>query len=470
MSMPFSSLIREYQSKLGTILRISDVFLLFGILWCAVHIRGIVFDTNYWLVGVLGCFVFGLIGSIRNLYRFWRGMTLLNELVKLLTVWSFTCAILLMIGFSMKQTTVFSRIVIGLWFAMVPLALIIWRMLFRYSLRLIRKRGYAIKRVAIAGTGTLGMEIAKVVRNEPTYGFKVVGFYDDMKPGEEYPPETQLVPVLGTLEDLITAAEQTIIDCVYITLPMGEEDRIRELVKRLSDTVVSVYIVPDFFVFNLIQARWMSISGIPAVSIFDSPFSGLESWTKRIEDIVVASLILIMCAIPMAVIAMVIKLTSEGPVLFKQRRYGVNGREVWIWKFRTMTVCEDGNHILQAKKDDPRVTPIGRFLRRISLDELPQFFNVLQGRMSVVGPRPHAVAHNEYYRKLIHGYMQRHKVRPGITGWAQVNGWRGETDTLEKMEKRVQYDMQYLRNWSVWFDLKVIFLTIFKGFTGKEAY
>jgi putative colanic acid biosynthesis UDP-glucose lipid carrier transferase len=209
---------------------------------------------------------------------------------------------------------------------------------------------------------------------------------------------------------------------------------------------------------------------MPVVSIFESPFYGLDGWVKRAEDIILGSMILLLISPLMLVIAFAIKFTSSGPILFRQRRYGLNGAVVQVWKFRSMTVCEDGEHIPQAKKMDMRITPLGAFLRRTSLDELPQFFNVLQGRMSIVGPRPHAVAHNEQYRKLIRGYMLRHKVKPGITGWAQVNGWRGETETLDKMQKRIECDMEYIQNWSLGLDIKIIILTVFKGFTGKSAF
>ena len=211
-----------------------------------------------------------------------------------------------------------------------------------------------------------------------------------------------------------------------------------------------------------------SLVSIPAPSLHETPFYGVDGWVKRLEDLLMASLILLL--IPMLIIAAAVKLTSPGPVLFKQRRYGLNGSVVEVWKFRSMTVTEDGDRVIQAQKNDARITPLGAFLRRTSLDELPQFFNVLQGTMSVVGPRPHAVAHNEQYRGLIRGYMLRHKVKPGITGWAQISGWRGETETLDKMAMRVKHDLDYVKNWSLWLDLKIIFLTVFKGFVNKSAY
>jgi putative colanic acid biosynthesis UDP-glucose lipid carrier transferase len=252
---------------------------------------------------------------------------------------------------------------------------------------------------------------------------------------------------------------------------MRAEDRIRrDLLERLSDTTVSVYIVPDFFVFELLQARWTDIGGLPAVSVVDHPFYGVDGVLKRAADFTLSLLLLTLLALPLAIIAALVKLTSPGPVFFRQRRYGLRGEEVRVWKFRSMKVCEDGAKVAQATRDDPRITPVGDFLRKTSLDELPQLFNVLCGNMSLVGPRPHATAHNEQYRKLIPGYMLRHKVKPGITGLAQVNGFRGETDTLEKMQKRVQYDRLYIRDWSLWLDFKILMKTVLVVFSRQNAY
>ena len=251
---------------------------------------------------------------------------------------------------------------------------------------------------------------------------------------------------------------------------MSAEKRIKHIAEMLADSTASVYIVPDIFTFNLLNSRWVDFQGITAISIYETPFAGLTSIVKRIEDIVLSFLILILITVPMLFIALGIKLTSSGPILFKQARYGIDGEKIKVWKFRSMTVTEDGDNVKQATQGDSRITPFGGFLRRTSLDELPQFFNSLGGSMSIVGPRPHAVAHNEEYRKQIQGYMLRHKVKPGITGLAQINGFRGETDTLDKMAGRVRYDLRYIQTWSLSLDLKIIFLTIFKGFKHKNAY
>jgi putative colanic acid biosynthesis UDP-glucose lipid carrier transferase len=241
-----------------------------------------------------------------------------------------------------------------------------------------------------------------------------------------------------------------------------------ELMNALRDTTASVYFVPDAFAFDVIQARLVEINGMPALSVCDTPFHGLDAILKRTTDLVLAGIGLLLVSPVMVVVGIAVKITSRGPMLFRQRRYGLNGEEIIVYKFRSMTAAEDGHQVTQATRFDPRVTPVGRFIRRTSLDELPQLFNVLQGRMSLVGPRPHAVAHNEMYRKLISGYMIRHKVRPGITGLAQVNGLRGETETLDKMSERVRYDLEYLRHWSPWLDVIILFKTVAMAIRGSQ--
>jgi putative colanic acid biosynthesis UDP-glucose lipid carrier transferase len=251
---------------------------------------------------------------------------------------------------------------------------------------------------------------------------------------------------------------------------MRAEDRIRFLLDQLSDSTVSVYIVPDFFVFELLHSRWTQMGGLPAVSVFENPLYGVDGMVKRIADLAIAFVALIAGAIPMLLIALAVKLSSPGPVFFRQRRYGLDGQEILVWKFRSMRTCDNGPVVKQASKGDPRVTRVGGILRKTSLDELPQLFNVIDGTMSLVGPRPHANAHNEQYRSLIRGYMLRHKVKPGITGLAQVNGCRGETETVDKMERRIEWDHNYIRHWSIWLDLKIMVKTLLVVWKQEEAY
>jgi putative colanic acid biosynthesis UDP-glucose lipid carrier transferase len=275
---------------------------------------------------------------------------------------------------------------------------------------------------------------------------------------------------LGAMSDIFGAVQRKQIDAIFVALPMRQVQRVMDLVQELRNTTVSIYYLPDLCALDLLQARMGELLGMPVVSMCETPFYGYGGLVKRITDVAFALGILVVAAPLMAAIAVAIKLTSPGPVLFKQRRYGLDGKEILVYKFRTMTVLEDGRYVPQATRTDSRVTRVGRFLRRYSLDELPQLFNVLQGTMSLVGPRPHAVAHNEEYRQLIKGYMVRHKAPPGITGLAQINGCRGETTRVEDMQARVNYDLEYLRRWSPLLDLKILALTAVRVLRDEKAY
>jgi putative colanic acid biosynthesis UDP-glucose lipid carrier transferase len=275
----------------------------------------------------------------------------------------------------------------------------------------------------------------------------------------------------GRLADLAAFVKANRVDAIYVALPMASQPRILKLLDELRDTTASIYFVPDIFLYDLIQARMDDVNGIPVVAVCESPFYGVNGMVKRLEDVVLSLLILTLISPVLLAIAIAVKVSSPGPIIFRQRRYGLDGQDIVVYKFRSMRVMEDGCDVPQARREDPRITPIGAFLRRTSLDELPQFINVLQGRMSIVGPRPHAVAHNETFRKLIKGYMVRHKVKPGITGLAQVMGARGETATLDKMQARIEYDLEYLRNWSLRLDLQIILRTTLIVLRGdKNAY
>jgi putative colanic acid biosynthesis UDP-glucose lipid carrier transferase len=325
----------------------------------------------------------------------------------------------------------------------------------------------AQRAAVIAGACQVGCTLAERLRGNPLLGVRVAGFFDDR--GPERTGEAA-AGTLGTLDQLATYVKLHRVDQIYITLPMASQPRIVRLLDQLHDTTASIYFVPDIFLFDLIQARIDTIDGMPVVSVCETPFRGLNGLVKRVSDIILALLICALTLPLMIAIAVGVKLSSPGPVIFRQRRYGLDGREIIVYKFRSMTVTEDGDIIRQVTRADARVTRFGAWLRRFSLDELPQFINVLQGRMSVVGPRPHAVAHTELYRKLIKGYMIRHKVKPGVTGWAQVNGLRGETDSLGKMEARIAYDLAYLRQWSLRLDLWIVLKTPFAVLNGRNAY
>jgi len=335
----------------------------------------------------------------------------------------------------------------------------------------VRAKSNEPRRVAIIGANELGLRMINSMHGMPWLGYRVMGFYDDRVANNDMDRRLigQDIVVNGGLDQLYQDAHDGKIDIVFITLPMRAELRMRTVIDRLADTTVSPYVIPDVFSFDLLHSRLTCIQGIPALSIYDSPLVD-NGWAKRLEDLVIGIGMLALLAIPMAIIAAGVKLTSAGPIFFKQSRYGMGGDRISVWKFRSMSVCEDGPNVQQAQRQDPRVTPFGNFLRRTSLDELPQLFNVISGSMSLVGPRPHAVAHNEFYRGQIKGYMLRHKVKPGITGLAQINGFRGETETLDKMSGRIAYDLEYIRNWSLMLDIKILWGTIFRGFISQQAY
>ena len=373
--------------------------------------------------------------------------------------WFVVVGLLLLIGWATRTLGSFDPRVILAWVIAAPVALFAARALMPVVLlRVLAVEG--VQRVAvIAGEGELGRKLAERIQVSPFLGIRFAGFFDDRSPeriGGVGPGE-----ILGPLEHVAAYVKTHHVDLIYVTLPMASQPRILKLLDELHDTTASIYFVPDIFLFDLIQARMDTIGGMPVVAACETPFYGISGLIKRATDIILALVILALILPLMLVIAIGVKMSSPGPVLFKQRRYGLDGKEIIVYKFRTMNVLEDGNVIKQATRNDGRVTRFGALLRQTSLDELPQFFNVLQGRMSVVGPRPHAVAHNEMYRRLIKGYMIRHKVRPGITGLAQVNGLRGETDTLDKMQLRIEHDLDYLRNWSLQLDLQIVVKTIF---------
>jgi putative colanic acid biosysnthesis UDP-glucose lipid carrier transferase len=453
--------IRPHVWAISLVRRVIDACLMGAALYGANHAYDKPWTSDLMWAVALAALFFQLVAPVSGLYRSWRGTRLGDELTTVMGTWLGTVPLLLLAAFLTKTTDNYSRLVMTGWLVLAPLTVMLGRVQVRVALRYFRSRGRNSRRVAIAGATASGVSLCRRIASMKESGNRVVGMYDDR--GLERLTEGELggKVLLGGLQKLVADAKAGRIDVVYIALPLRAERRIQDLISRLADTTATVYVVADLFMFDLMHARWGNVGDLPVVSVFDTPFHGLGGWVKRLEDIVLSSMILILIAIPMLVIAIAIKLTSKGPVFFAQTRYGLNGRPIKVLKFRSMTTCDDGPVIVQAKKGDARITPLGAFLRRTSLDELPQFWNVFTGQMSVVGPRPHAVAHNEIYRGQIRGYMLRHKVKPGITGWAQVNGLRGETEVVEKMQSRVQHDLYYIDNWSLFWDLKIVFLTIF---------
>lgn len=392
--------------------------------------------------------------------------TLWRAIRNIVLIWILFSVLLLLLGYASRYLRVFSKdaVLAFLWVGLF--AQIAAHLFVRFLAPVLSDVDGVTRPVVIVGMNEQGLSLARHLK-ESSYGNNhLLGFFDDRAAdrldGGQY-------PLLGRIADLPAYIKDRHVHTIYLSLPMASQPRVLDLLDRLRDTTASIYFVPDFFVTDLIQGRIDMVGGLPVVAVCETPFRGTDGLIKRLSDIVLASVILLLISPVLLAIAIGVKWTSPGPVFFKQRRYGLDGAEILVYKFRSMTVCEDGGVVTQAKKGDSRVTPFGGFLRRTSLDELPQFINVLQGRMSIVGPRPHAVAHNEQYRKVIKGYMVRHKVRPGITGWAQVNGFRGETETVDKMQSRVEYDLDYLRNWSLRLDIHIILKTVLVVFRGQPS-
>jgi putative colanic acid biosysnthesis UDP-glucose lipid carrier transferase len=382
--------------------------------------------------------------------------------------WFILLGVLLAIAYVAKFSQAYSRRIVLIWATVTPAVLLLFSALLHEIMRRLLCHPSNARKAVFAGYNEVSQSVAKRLASAPEFCMYAAGFFDDR--GADRLQIDSGDRLLGKLTDLAAYVKQRGIQVIFIALPVRHMQRVTALLDDLRDTTASIYYIPDILVFDLIQARSGSINGIPVVAMCETPFYGLRGVTKRIMDISISSLAMLLL-LPFAFfIALIIRLSSPGPVIFRQRRYGLDGEEIVVYKFRTMTVLEDGAVVPQATKDDARTTAVGRFLRRYSLDELPQLMNVLQGRMSLVGPRPHAVSHNEMYRKLIKGYMVRHKVRPGITGLAQVKGLRGETRTVEQMEARVKYDLEYLRNWTPMLDVKILLATAVTLLGNDQAY
>ena len=388
--------------------------------------------------------------------------------VRVVVRWMVIIAILLAIGFVTKYSVDFSRRVVLTWAVATPAVLILMTICLHEVTRRLLYDPSMMRRVAFAGCNDVSLTLAQRIGQSGSMAMHVEGFFDD-RSAERLGLSTP-ARLLGTLPDLVAFVKRNQIDVVFVALPVSHIRRVVQLLDELRDTTASVYYVPDIFAVDLIQARSGELLGVPVVALCETPFYGYRGVVKRIIDIALALTVLVVASPLLLVLSVLVRWSSPGPVIFKQRRYGLDGREITVYKFRTMTVVEDGAEVVQARKVDPRITPVGRFMRRYSLDELPQLMNVLQGQMSLVGPRPHAVAHNEEYRKLIKGYMIRHKVPPGITGLAQVNGCRGETARVEDMQARINYDLEYLRHWSPLLDFKILFLTAVRLLRDEKAY
>ncbi|MFC5550689.1 undecaprenyl-phosphate glucose phosphotransferase [Massilia aerilata] len=446
--------------------RVLDPLIIMGTLYLSALVFHEPFSGYMLVLMILAFFISSAVYQHIDPYRTWRSGRMWAYARDTVFGWAVTLAVLWFLGSSSGLKYFYDeRVLIG-WAIATPAILLTSHIAARMANS--PGRSKEVRSVVVVGVNDVGLKFARVVEQHPNLFMAVRGFFDDRT--DDRIPSAMHYPMLGKTEELAQYVREHGTKMIFISQPISAQPRIRKLIDELQDTTASVYFLPDVYIFDLMQARFDNVGGMPVIAICETPFMGLNSTIKRASDIVLASLILLLLAPLMLVVAAAVRISSPGPVIFRQRRYGLYGDEIMVYKFRSMTVMDNGAAVLQAQRNDARVTKIGGFLRRTSLDELPQFVNVLQGRMSIVGPRPHAVAHNEQYRKLIKGYMLRHKVKPGITGWAQVNGLRGETATLDKMEARIQYDLDYLRNWSLWLDLWIVLKTVKVVLTRENAF
>lgn len=432
----------------------------------ASHVR---LSGQFWALAIIVFLVSEKVLTTPQLRPAPRGRSELHPtLPRLLLEWTCIAVVLLFLLTALHLTPVVGTHTLTLWLLLAPAALIVCRVMAFQLARHWQPAGASGGRHVIIGATEAGLELARRLQ-ERSHGGKFLGFADFRDPLRlpAIAPE-QWIGACGQVADFVN---RNAVEAIYIALPISSEPRIANLVQQLRDTTASIYLVPaNIFDFQLVQPSCVEIHGIPALAVCDSPHRGLSGLGKRIFDVTLAIVALVVLSPLLLSIALAVRLSSPGPVLFRQRRYGLNGEEIVVYKFRSMSVCEDGPSVTQAKRDDARTTRLGRLLRRFSLDELPQILNVLSGHMSLVGPRPHAIAHNEQYRKLISGYMIRHKVRPGITGWAQIHGLRGETHTPDDMRRRIEYDLEYLNNWSLWLDVRILVRTVGLLLRDKHAY
>ena len=464
---------RQYGGALYGLLRVMDVLIVIFCAWLAYVWR---FDShslpgNYELAVVLGVLLSAMVFSQFGVYRRRRGSALLDELGRLSLAWMLVGSVLVVLAFTAKMGADYSRIWGVTWFGLTWVLLLVSRLFIRVLVTQMRLARRNLRNVLIVGSDGLGYGVAERLMNSPWTGLRVAALVGEDAEGVGTVGLPDSIVIESDIEACVSNVREHSIDQVWLALPLSKEKQIRKIYDELRQTTVDVRLVPEVSELRLLNRQISDVAGLPVVELSFSPLNAGNQWIKALEDRLVGLLIVLLISPLMLLIALAIKWDSSDPVLFKQRRHGLGGGEIVVYKFRTMSDRPNADmEAKQAAADDPRVTRLGAFLRRTSLDELPQFINVLQGRMSIVGPRPHPLWLNEQHMHQIDAYAQRHKVKPGITGWAQVNGFRGETDTLEKMQKRVEYDLYYIEHWSLLFDLRIILMTIFKGFVNPNAY
>ena len=453
-----SGRVQQYGAFLERVAFLLDAGVLYCALYLSVRLNGFNWTQRYVTLALLSIVVFNLVTSSRSLYRSWRLEALRKELtdLSLLLTLSF-----LILAAAVALVTDWGRehghfVTLTRWWVLSLTGIALGRSALRLALRVWRAGPREHRQVAFYGAGETAAYLAQVFRKHPWMGQDIAGFYDDLPPSAR---DAAGHPVSGGLDDLVRMARDRAVSAVYITLGMASEARVKDILDRFSDTTVSLHYCPFLADLDLLGGRWDDVFGVPVISVVTSPSDELRRHLKRLEDLILVALILPIVAIPAIAIAIAVRCTSPGPALYLQSRHGLGGRPFKIWKFRTMYTMDNDSQFVQARAGDTRVTPLGAFLRHTSMDELPQIINVLLGDMSIVGPRPAPLKYNEDHRGIIYRYMVRHKVKPGITGLAQVNGCRGETESLEKTARRTAYDLEYINNWSLWLDLEILIRT-----------
>lgn len=403
-----------------------------------------------------------------GIYESWRGRPMLNMFMQLAAAWGIVLLLGLFFSFLIHHAGNVSRVWLFYWYLTGTLLLICHRLILHTSLRLLRGMGLNNKRVVIVGYGKTGQEMHRRARQQIGFGYEVTAIHADAEDAGQLNDAS--IDRIASIEEIQDYVQKNQVHEIWITLPVAASAKMQELQYLLRNALVDIRWVPDMIGIQMLSNRMIDFLGVTAVDLNCPVSSGMGGFIKSVFDRIFALAALILLLPLFVAIAVIIKCTSPGPVFFRQPRLGLNGKKIHVFKFRSMKMHQESSSVIQATRDDPRITPFGNFLRRTSLDELPQFMNVLIGDMSVVGPRPHALQHNDIYKDLLEMYMLRHRVKPGITGWAQIHGFRGETDTVDKMRNRVQFDLYYIKNWSLVMDMKIIFWTTFKGWTGANAY
>ena len=461
-------LLKKHESVIYWFQLSIDIALVTGLLLLITYIQLGSIDMPYRLLAVIASLLLFVIYSINGVYR--RASSVATGMYRLAVAWSLFLLILVLFAFLTKTSEIFSRKIFFQWALFGFLLQLVIYTFMQKTVGLVRDRFTPAIRSVVVGNGRLGCHLAAKINNNKWLPDRVLGFVScyDYQIYDEAPNHTAC---LGDLDDIARVVVEYDIRRVYIAVPLEQSDQIETLHKALLDMNVDLIWVPDIYALQLLNHSVREVAGLPLICLNESPLTSTRTgiFIKDVMDRSVAALLILMISPILIGIALAVKLTSKGPVIFKQKRHGWDGRVFKVWKFRSMKVHDASAVVEQAKRDDNRITPVGAFIRKTSLDELPQLFNVLLGSMSLVGPRPHAVSHNDHYGEKIGNYLARHRIKPGITGLAQINGCRGETETDEKMHKRAEYDMQYINNWSLWLDIKILFKTPFTLFS-KDIY